>query len=208
MSRNEFYGEDQLDISTERADDESGMVTMTITANGDVITINAGRFQEDASALADELEKAAQEVRSIAGDWEDRPDDEDGWVLADRDGYFAKLSNEQAGPFPSQDIATYELARMMADSGYFPNAWRQDERGNYDAIHDAVRAFHDEGGDKLLPLPDVRYADGAEVTVSGDGSGYVVRDYGNLGVVVEHYGDISVHEHDELATYTDEDEEN
>lgn len=92
------------------------------------------------------------------------------------------------GKYPSQDIAEYELARVMAESGVFPNAWYVNDRGNTDNISESLRKYHDEGGDKLLPLRGVEYEDGADITADGL-SASVVRDYGDMGIVYVLSGD-------------------
>lgn len=210
MSKHEFYATEDLGISIERTDDESGDIIMTVTANGGEITINCGPALDDAWQLHDELNKATQVAFDLRDNWENRPDEEDGYVFSGRDGYFAKLSGTQAGPFPSQDVATYELARMMATADFFPDSWWQNERGTLSSTVDAVGAYLDDG--KIKPLDGVRFADGDEVLVPAeDWRHWVVdHDYGNLGVMVHTYGDSSVNmlaTHDQLQPYDEDDEE-
>lgn len=78
------------------------------------------------------------------------------------------LSHQPDGPYPSCDIATYELARQMADSGYFPNAWYHDDQGNAEPIHDAIAALLDDDHDQLKPLPGARYKQGDVIALAGD----------------------------------------
>lgn len=192
--RIEMRADSNLEIRVHRADDETGAITLEIEGDDDTVTIDVGRFEDDAYQLADELQSATRAAEDIRDNWEDRPDREtDGWVYSWRDGYHAKLGNQQTGPFPSRDIATYELARLMADGGMFPNAWYEDERGGTDDIAAAVLAYHDEAGATLKPLTGVRYQPGAVVREQdGDWPLVVDADYGDLGVMLHTQGDPSV----------------
>lgn len=123
-----------------------------------------------------------------------RPDD-DGFVSLDRDGYHVSLAASHRGVYPTREIAVYELARNMASMGHFPPAWIEGEHGPAaESIDDEVRAFHDENGDQVKPLPGVRFEPGDLVTVDNDDwkSWVVTADYGHLGLILHTEGDPSV----------------
>jgi hypothetical protein len=122
-----------------------------------------------------------------------------------------QLSDRPDGPYPSCAIATYELARQMAESSYFPNAWYQDDQGNTEPIHDAIRALLDEH-DNLKPLPGARYQQGDVIALAGGNwpTWVVIHDYGHLGAMLHAQGDPSMTafaEHDRLAPYGEDDDE-
>lgn len=192
----DFHMDEAPEFEVER-EDESGDVVLTITTDaGDKVRINIGRFYDSASSLVDTLRSTADDVKAnILTDWQDTPDEFDGWVSEGRDGYYVRLEGTELGGrhgYASRDIAVYELAKAMADSGCFPNAWYQNERGNVDDIAYEVRKYHDEGGDKMLPLEGVEYGVGDRI-VSGDQDWWVVeQDYGQLGIVAHVWGDPTV----------------
>jgi hypothetical protein len=201
-----------------RREDETGEVVLKISVGDfDEIEISVGTFSSDADELASALERGVAEVHDLISEWEDLPDTEgDGFVVEDRGGYLVTLETQHpAGMprdgYPSRDIATYELAKLMADAGVFPNAWYQNERGNTENIGDAVRAYHDEGGDKLLPLEGVQYEDGALVAVETEPQLYtrmtVVHDYGRLGIIMDHYGEAQLIEDTDRGRVHAEDDE-
>lgn len=204
--------DDTLEISTVRSDDELGALTMKIVTNDGEVTIQLGRFHDDACTTRDILLAAAKEIESdIIEGWEDRPDEHDAWIFdADREpGYYVRLegslwdgdvlvphnAERHVRPFLTMDIACYELARAMSDRGYFPNVWHENERGNTWAMDEEVRKFHDEGGDGVVELEGVTFEEGAEIIVKSryqtgpmtwettDERATVVKDYGTLGIV-------------------------
>lgn len=183
-------------FSVNRAED--GQVVLTIVTGvqgGDVILINVGDNEETASTLHEQLDDtSAHLAREILDGWQDTPDPEnDGWVSF----YDGKYSVSLGRPrdityYPTMDIAVYELAALMAEAGYFPNAWYQNSRGITENIDTRVRAFHDEGGDKMLPLAGVEYQPGDQITYGpGDAAPgiveprTVVRDYGAMGIILD-----------------------
>lgn len=131
---------------------------------------------------------------------EDLPGENDGWVTLDGGRYYVTLGQSEpagqlCGGFPVRAVAVYELARMMADRGEFPAAWISGEHGPAaEGIDSEVRAYCDEVGDKLKPLPGTRYVDGAAVSLAGDDwpAWIVDRDYGDLGVMIHTEGDPDV----------------
>jgi hypothetical protein len=202
MAKIIMYGNPSIQVT--RTEDEYGEVIMKITTEGgspgEAIEFHCGAGQVDADCLRGELESAHEAADDIFSDWEDLPDETDGSVTEDRGGYIVTLEGRNPegmprGGYPSRDIATYELARLMADSGYFPNTWYFNERGNYDMTNEEVRAFHDERGDKLLSLPDAEYEEGTRVWLDQEGYPYVVdHDYGAMGIVIHVSGDPSITE--------------
>lgn len=61
------------EITAERGGQDQD-VTLTVEADGNVITISVGHIYDSVESLADELEKAARDIReSILKDWEDTP---------------------------------------------------------------------------------------------------------------------------------------
>lgn len=196
-----------------RADSERGEIIIQLEVGSDTVTFEAGEFVSDADALVGALRSLTEDAEQIQKDWEDRPNNEtDGFVAEQRGGYSASLEGTVAGyDFPSRDIATYELAKLMADSGTFPDAWYQNERGNTDNIGEEVRKYSDAGRGKLLPLEGVKYAEGDTVLIGTYDYPYVVdRDYGKLGVMLHISGDPSITEfeqHENLRPYNDDDEE-
>lgn len=109
-------------------------------------------------------------------------------------GWHVRLSARLRGSFPAERIAYYELARAMAETGEFPAAWMEGEHGpSVRSIDAEVRAFHDEGGDGLLPLPGTRFASGdLVIDIEGGWPYEVIFDYGDLGVYVHAQGDPDV----------------
>ena len=215
MSSHTFRATDCLGISVTRADYEDGDITLTIDTDDGEITIDCGRFQVDADQLRGELELALVQAREILNDWEDRPDEGDGYVTEERGEFLPSLSGKRLWKgrhgFPSREIAVYELARAMAEAGYYPNAWYVNERGNTDAIDDAVGAWHGDDG-KLKPLPGVRHEAGDTVSLAGDDwpTWTVDADYGDMGVMVRTQGDPDVRtlaSHDDLSPYGDDDDD-
>ena len=202
------------EFSVERTDDEDelGDIVVTLTVGSDTVTFTVGHSQSDAEDLAGELRDLTADAERIFAGWQDRPDiDTDGYVSAGPDGFYVQLSDRPDGPYPSCAIATYELARQMAESSYFPNAWYQDDQGNTEPIHDAIRALLDEH-DNLKPLPGARYQQGDVIALAGGNwpTWVVIHDYGHLGAMLHAQGDPSMTafaEHDRLAPYGEDDDE-
>lgn len=225
----EAHAFETFDIETERRDDELGSLVVKMTTDDAEIVVEIGRFYDDAIAMKDTFLAAAKEIEdTILKGWEDVPDEFDAYVHDDRDGYYVSIEGvmwdadreetvsqtrggQHVRPLPSREIAEYELARAMSKSGCFPNAWYTDERGWSDNIAERVRAFHDEGGTGLLPLEGVRFEEDSAIRTPDGWRAYVVRDYGNLGMIYVLSGDDTRHfaEGDERDTFVaiDDDEE-
>lgn len=78
----------------------------------------------------------------------------------------------------------------MATAGVFPNAWFITEHGNHVAIDEDIRRWHDQGGDRMAPLPGVQYRPGDRVRYADICWPYrVVGDWGPAGVEVHPDGD-------------------
>lgn len=171
---------------------EDGHVVFTIQARGDEIRLDVMDTQESASHLHDILNDVSAHLsREILDGWTDLPREDDAWVLFEDGKYYIRYAGmDDDDSYPTQNIATYELAAIMAARGEFGSAWFQNSRGIYEGIDTAVRAFHDEGGDKMLPLVGVQYEPGTEIRFTSDQSPLeqmdreVVKDYGAMGIVV------------------------
>jgi hypothetical protein len=206
---NAFASDGELEIKAVR-DDEDGNVVLVIEAGDDHIEITVGRTVADADNLAGQLAGAMERTVAISEDWYDVPDDTDLWVSLDRGSWFVSWDgkNRPGQPergYPSRTIAIYEAARWQAEAGQFSPAWVTGEHGPAaEEISSEIRAWHDESGEQMLPLPGVRYQDATIVHVEGETwpTWVVVRDYGELGVVVHAEGDPSVWTqswHDQLS---------
>lgn len=192
-------------IKIVREDNEDRTLALKIECeDGTSIDIYVGRYHEDGETIRDLLRDAATAfTKAELDDWQDVPDfDDDGFICdADREpGYYVSLSghywtdgvllphsrtavNHEARPFPTRDIAAYELACAMSAEGYFPNAWYQNDRGYTDDIGEEVRKWHDEGGDKPITLEGATFEAGTDVVI-GEANATIVKDYGaKLGVV-------------------------
>jgi hypothetical protein len=141
------------------------------------------------------------------------PQSWDGWVTLDNDRYYVMLEGLRAGPelgVPRRNMAIYELAKAMSDRGSFPAAWITGEHGPASESIDAeVRAWHDAGGDGLLPLTGTHFAPGDIITAHGTVPWAVAADYGNMGVLLYAPGDPTVtmtadHQAHQLAYPADE----
>lgn len=187
------------------AQGEDNIIVLTITGeDGIEIRANCGRFHHDAENLREMLNTAHDAAVMIDRNWEDLPDEDDGYVFFDRGSYFVQLSGKRFGNekgYPSRDIATYHLAEAMSEAGNFPNVWIEGIDNGAIAIDDDVRKFHDEGGTNLLPLEGKRFDDDAEVMADGWRC-YVVKDYGKLGVTYVLAGDDTIHFTEDNTTLT------
>ena len=210
----DYTGWETLSFSVDR-DMDTGTITLTITTDDGAISIDAGQSEDDAASLRDNLKSASDEAGQIADNWQDIPEEDDGYVTEDyRSGYGVMLERTHhdtpwgARGYPSREIATYELAKLMGDSGVFFNSWIQRERGITDPISDDINALLDDEG-KVKPLQGVRYECGDEVLIGGYDYPYVVdKDYGTLGVMLHISGDPSITEfesHENLKPYQEED---
>lgn len=202
MARIDAYGIES--IKALRKDDENRTLELRIECeDGTTFRIAAGQYCDDAESLESMLRNAAATFKAeVITDWEDVPDFDDDGVVFENDcrdggGYCVKLSghfwsdgvlvphNQERNvrPFPTLDIAYYELACAMSAEGYFPNLWYQNERGNWHNIYPEMRKYHDEGGTDVVPLAGVTFAEGADVMHEGS-TARIVKDYGTeLGVV-------------------------
>lgn len=175
----------------------SGDVQMTVRAGDTTIRINVGRIYHDASLLATSLHHLAEDLDDdILDDWEDTPDEGDGYISFDRGRYHATLEGRHVGDYPSRDVAEIELARAMVTGGVFPNVWFINDHGNHHSIHDAIRRWHNEHGDAMAPLDGVEYQPGDRVWyVEADWPYVVVGDWGPAGVEIHTDGDPSTRAH-------------
>jgi hypothetical protein len=179
-----------------RADDEYGAITLKITTDsGDEVEIECGRLHTDMDELHGALANATLDASAMLADWEDRPDEFDAYVTEDRGTYRAVMegthrpANWREPGYPTREIATYELAKLMVESGCYPNAWYQNERGNTDDIGAEVYAFQEDGETelKLKPLEGVQFSEGDTVMFASDpyeGTWTVEADYGTLGLIL------------------------
>jgi hypothetical protein len=190
MATIDLTAREKLEVQVWRTEDEAGEVTLILKTDEGTLRIRCGATEEDADRVYDALNKGAQQARGVHTSWEDRPHQYDAYVSPDSHGWrgtrwyltLEGVRPEQPGNgYPDKSVAVYELARAMADRGSFPPAWAEGLDWAPVSIDDEVRAFHDEGGDKLLPLPGVTYEPGTEVRWD-DSTWEVVRDYGELGV--------------------------
>lgn len=92
------------------------------------------------------IEDACEEMDSLHTNR--APQEDDAIIQEHGSGYFAALS-ESLGHFNTLEGAEFALAKAMVDSGYFPDAFYINDRGNYHRIDDDIRAYHDEGGNKM-----------------------------------------------------------
>lgn len=102
----------------------------------------------------------------------DRPPCEwDGIVSEDRGRYYVSCEGSRdKREYLSLELATRGLAQAMVDAGCFSDAFYVGERGGYWRIDDEVRAFHDTGGDQMLPEPRIG------LTFASDGCAWEVVD--------------------------------
>ena len=207
---------DTFQAKAYRRDDESGAVVLWLHTDDATLEITVGYTDDEAAELAETLTAAAVQASAVADEWEVRPEESDLWVTLDRYRYWVSWGHQdQPGQpkqgYPSPEIAIYEAARWQAERGEFSAAWMGGEHGpSVRSIDAEIRAYHDAGGDKLLPLPGVVYEDGAIVRLAGDPWAYVVgRDYGDLGVMIYTDGDPDVYalaHHSQLTPHPDYDE--
>jgi len=135
---------------------ETGDVELMIRADHTTIRITVGRAYNNASLLGESLRHLAEDVaENILDVWEDVPDEDDGYINFHRGRYHVSLEGRQVGDYPSREVAEIELARAMVAGGAFPNAWFITDHGNYAAINDDIRRWHDEDGDGMAPLAGV-----------------------------------------------------
>lgn len=222
ITKFEMNGLDSIDAVREC--DELGSINLTIKGeDGTSVEIFVGRYEDDAMSLRDMLHACADDIdRSIITGWEDVPDEYDAFVSFDRDGYYVSIegmlwdgamlvsqsNSRHIRPFPSREIAEYELACAMNASGIYPNAWFVNDRGNTFNIAEDVRK-HEEADGRLRTPAGVVFEDDQEVMVDG-WRAYVVKDYGDMGVIYVLSGDDTRHfteDHESLVPVVDDDEE-
>lgn len=201
---------EELDVDVDR-DMETGQITVTLTTDTDTIVIDAGSAYDDAYQLQRTLTQATSQARSLVDEWEELPGEYDAYVGDDRHGYTVSIEGLIVGTFPRYEMAVIELAEVMAESGTFPAAWHINDRGNMFPIDDEVRRYHNEGGDKMLPIPGAQYERGTGLAdASGAFIGYVVKDYGHAGIMTSWGGEPHVVDGDDrdgLTVVEDDDEE-
>lgn len=215
-----LHGNPSFDLT--RKDDETGDIILTITTEDGEVEINCGRFSSDADALHRDLQDVTEGAKSLVDDWEDRPDEFDGYVTEDRGGYRVVMesthrpANWREPGYPTREIATYELAKLMVESGCYPNAWYQNERGNTDFIGEEVYAFQEDGETelKLKPLEGIQFSEDDTVIFTSDPHQdpvlwNVEADYGTLGLILSSYGEREFFDGDQRAQvmlYKDDEE--
>jgi hypothetical protein len=200
-------------LSVERSDEYPHPLVVKLVSEGKVVVeVRCEHFYDTAEELRSMFESAVSKLDSIISNWEDTPEPHDGWISFGRGQYYVRLEDSDVGTFPTQDIAEIELAEAMVKGGVFPNCWCENDRGITHSIDDEIRALHDEGGDGMKPLVGVEYEPGAEILVrypDGDWLGaYVVRDYGQAGIVYQYRGDDEKHHVEDRSEVRPDDEEN
>lgn len=188
-------GIDRIIVNREEIE---GEISLTIDTEDVAIKINLGRTNEQAHQLLALLDNATKAAQEMVDDWEDKPDDYDGYVSMNDGSYYVQLGLKDHGTYPTKKIAIIELAQAMIDTGHFPNSWYQ-----YDAytvpLDDEVRACHDEAGDQMRPLGGIyerndeievnhTYQTGPNTWDSEWTEAYVIKDYGDAGVLYDFYG--------------------
>ncbi len=176
---------------------DSGEVELTIRAEGTRIRITIGRSYDNASLLGESLRHLADDVaEDIVDRWEDLPDEDDGYISFNHGRYHVSLVGKPVGAYLSREVAEIELARAMVAGGVFPNAWFITDHGNYAAIDDHIRRWHDEGGTGMASLAGVQYQPGDRVWyVEMDWPCVVLGDWGPAGVEVHPVGDPTIRTH-------------
>ena len=194
MNRLDLY-DAQPEFAVTRQPD--GEVELQVRAGGVDVHITIGGLYDDVSLLAASLHHLAEDVDDdILDGWQDTPDESDGYLSFDRGRYHVSLDGTRVGDYPSREVAEIALARAMADGGVFPNAWYITDHGNTEPIDDAIRRWHDEGGDQLAPLAGVQYQPGDRVWYADVDWPYrVVGDWGPAGVEIHTEGDPSIWTH-------------
>jgi hypothetical protein len=188
-TRIELDGRESLDMSVTRDEAETGEITLTLTTENGTVEITMGRTQDDAADLANQLYLAMEQAAGVRDNWHDIPDEGDGYITLDRGNYYVRLNtvppeDQPEHGYPDEHVAMYELAKLMTERGDFPPAWAEGEHGpSVREINDEVRAFHDQSGSQLRPLPGVRYSHGAHV-IADDWPSAVRADYGDMGVLL------------------------
>ena len=171
-----------------------GDVQLQVRADGVDVRITIGSRYDDVSLLAASLHHLADDVdEDILDGWQDTPDEFDAYISFDRGRYHVSLQGSRVGDYPSREVAEIELARAMVDAAVFPNAWCITDHGNYVAIDEDIRRWHDDGGDRMAPLPGVQYQPGDRVRYADADWPYrVVGDWGPAGVEVHPDGDPTI----------------
>jgi hypothetical protein len=176
--------------------DAHGEVRLTIRAGGATIRVSVGRIY-GAALLGESLRHLAEDVTdTVLHEWQDAPDDADGYITVDRGRYHVTLDTAPVGDYPSQEIAEIELARAMAARGVFPPAWLVGDRLVVCDINDRIRGWHDAGGDGMAPIDGVQYRPGDPIWYrDGDWPYRVIGDWGRTGVDLHTDGDPTVRVH-------------
>lgn len=76
--------------------------------------------------------------------------DSDNRITEDGGKYNAVFSGSiQLKTYDTLEEAELAIARAMVEHGEFGDTWFISDRGTYRRIDDAIRKYHDEGGDKM-----------------------------------------------------------
>lgn len=205
-----------------REDRRSTHLVIT-SEDGTTFTFDHGDTFVAVEELHSTLEQATAAVKAMLDDWEDDPDEFDAFLGRGhgrgRYSWYAVLGPgmkdaKRVEGIPTEEMAAYELARLMVEAGEFPNVWRSGDDVPFETpYHEQMAWCWNEGGDGLADLPGRQYEAGDDVL--HDGWGWTVKgDYGEHGVWLVIHGDPDVQtvvahdQRDQITRITDDGSEN